>query len=168
MTANDDIITQTNPTGLTNKNMNWYLFRQVLDENINLTVPLNTAQQLDEEVELLNTNIQKAAWDSTLLTYGKLKHRTNKPPPKVNELVKKKRRARAIWQRARTAENKRILNSYCNELKLLIKKVKNEGIGKFLSNLTAKKDTDYSLWKCTKWLKRQKTQTPPIRHTDET
>lgn len=108
---------------------------QVLDENIYLTVPLNSAQLLDKAVELLNTNIRKAAWASTRITYGKFKPRTNKHPPEVNELINKRRRSRTTWQQVRTPENQRILNSYCKELNLLIKKIKNEGSGKFLCTL---------------------------------
>jgi hypothetical protein len=45
----------------------------------------------------------------------------------------------------------------------LIKDIKNETINKYLQDLTAKKDTEYSLWQATKGLKRAKTQIPPIK-----
>jgi hypothetical protein len=44
--------------------------------------------------------------------------------------------------------------------------VKNETIGKFLSTLSTSKDTEYSLWRAAKGLKRPKMQIPPIKAND--
>lgn len=50
-------------------------------------------------------------------------------------------------------ENKKILNILSNELKSLIKDIKNGSINKYFSNLTTQRDTEYSLWWVTKRLK---------------
>ena len=63
-------------------------------------------------------------------------------------------------------QDKTALNGLCTKLKALIKVVKNETVGKYLSSLAPTKDSDYSLWKATKGLKRPKTQIPPIKTND--
>jgi hypothetical protein len=44
-----------------------------LDSNINLTVPLKTADRLERELNALTTAIQEAAWNSILVIKTKLK-----------------------------------------------------------------------------------------------
>ena len=63
-------------------------------------------------------------------------------------------------------QDKTALNGLCTKLKALIKVVKNETVCKYLSSLAPTKDSDYSLWKATKGLKRPKTQIPPIKTND--
>ncbi len=54
----------------------------------------------------------------------------------------------------------------CKKLKSLIRTVKNETISAYLSSLTGQKDSEYSLWKATKVLKRPTISTAPIRNED--
>ena len=52
------------------------------------------------------------------------------------------------------------------QLKQAIREIKNVSFSSFLSNLSDDKETDYSLWKATKFLKRPKNHIPPIRKED--
>lgn len=163
---NEEVVAQPKMLRLTNNRTDWGLFRHLLEESIDLQVPLKDSLQLDEEVLRFNSNVQKAAWLSTPKSSSRQKQKLFIISPEVKELLMKKRKARKTWQRARTAENKKTLNRLCNDLKELIKKEKNESLGNFLSNVTAQKDTDYSLWKCAKSFKRPNIQSSPIRRQD--
>lgn len=167
LTLSETIIKKENLPTLTNKKTNWNLFHDLIEEQINLQVAIRDPYKLEEELEQLNVTIQNAAFESTpITTSDNNPHRTY--PVEVRELVSKKRKARKTWQTNRTTENKRILNSLCNELKALIKEVKNETITKYLKGLTDGKETEYSLWKATKGLKRPTAQIPPIKKDNGT
>lgn len=84
----------------------------------------------------------------------------------IRQLVNEKRRARKRWQLNRAPQDKALLNCLCNQLKEQIAEVKNKSISKYLKNLITEKDTDYSLWKAMKGLKRPKTQATPIKKVD--
>lgn len=165
MTISETVIERGNAPQLTNSKTNWLLFKQIVEENIELQVPLKSKNEIEDELDIFLDIIQRAAWEST----PRIVPRKNKSviyPIEVRELVQEKRKARKKWQRSRAPQDKTILNRLCNELKALIKEVKNETIGKFLSTLTATKDTDYSLWKAAKGIKRPKMQIPPIKTND--
>ena len=101
LTVNAQAATQKNPPRLTNSKTNWILLRHLLEEHIDLQVPLKNISQLGEEVEKLNLCIQKASWESTPQFQGKSEHRPNSPP-EVKELFRKTRKARKSWQRVCT------------------------------------------------------------------
>ena len=58
------------------------------------------------------------------------------------------------------------MNNATQQLKREIQRIRNETIGKYLSELTNDSKTEYSLWKATKRLKRPIAQNPPIRNAD--
>jgi hypothetical protein len=74
-----------------------------------------------------------------------------------------KHKLRRNWQHFRTPENKRLLNAATQDLKQLIRTVKNDQVQTFLQELTPTAATDYSLWKATKNLKRVTHSSPPLR-----
>ena len=167
MTLSTTIINKESLPMLTNYKTNWNQFQKLIEEQINLQVPLKTPVQLEDELELFNSVIQQAAWESTPSIYTGFRKNQNYPL-EVRELVREKRKARKIWQRTRSPENRKVLNFLCNKLKQLIKEIKNETISKYLLGLSEQKDTEYSLWKATKGLKRPKMHVPPIKNTDGT
>lgn len=167
MTLNETIVKKENTASLTSKRTNWNLFRELIDQNINLQVPIRTSVHIEEELEQLIENVQQAAWQSTPNRQN-YSNPTKMYPLEVREMVAKKRKARKTWQRYRTRENKTILNNLGNKLKTLIRTVRNESVSKYLASLTDQKDTEYSLWKATKALKRPQNQTVPIRKNDGT
>lgn len=166
LTLSERIIKKENRPTLVNKTTDWMSFRIDLENKINLKVQLRTKQQLDAEAEKFNSIIQNAAWDNT----KEYTHRTvgNNYPKEIRELVKEKRRARRRWQQTRDPSHKNTLNNKTQQLKREIQKLKEESINTFLENLTADEETEYSLWKATRKLKRPNTQIPPIRKVDGT
>jgi hypothetical protein len=48
-----------------NKKTDWESFRMTIEERIQLTVPIQTEEQLDIEVETFVNDIQQSAWENT-------------------------------------------------------------------------------------------------------
>uniref|UniRef100_A0A0A9XZ61 Putative RNA-directed DNA polymerase from transposon X-element n=1 Tax=Lygus hesperus TaxID=30085 RepID=A0A0A9XZ61_LYGHE len=165
MTLSDSVILREETPKLINKQTNWELFREKLSESINLHVPIRTPEQLEREAERLTENIQEACWSCTPINRKKPFYHSNYPL-EVRELVQAKRKARKTWQRVRSTENKRKLNALCNELKALNREIEEETLAVNLHSLTAGRETEYSLYRATKGLKRPKIPIPPIKRED--
>lgn len=164
LTLSDTIIQKENAPRLTNRLTDWQSFRVNLENAINLSVSLRTTEQLDEEIELLVTNIQQAAWNNTPPIIQRTKG--NNYPKEIRDLISEKRKLRRKWHQTRAPADKTRLNNATQQLKREIQRIKNESISDYLRELTNDKATDYSLWKVTKRLKRPMVQNPPIRNAD--
>jgi hypothetical protein len=57
----------------TNKHTGWDYFNYLLENNINLSVQLKTADQLERELNAFTTAIQEAAWNGTPVIITMLK-----------------------------------------------------------------------------------------------
>lgn len=149
------------PPALCNKNTNWDTFQEVLDEAIELKIPLRTPADVEWAISNLIINIQKASWAATP-TY---KQPTTKEscPQTLKEKILEKRRLRRNWQQNRTVSNKNKFNKAARKLKKVILEIKNDSIQRYLEELTPTEATDYSLWKATRKLKSPQTPIPPIR-----
>lgn len=73
---------------------------------------------------------------------------------------------RQIGQQTRDPVDKTVLNNATQQLKRKIQRINNETIGEYLSKLTADNNSENSVWKATKRLKRPFTQNHPIRNAD--
>ena len=161
LTMSKNIIKKESNPMLVNKHTDWTSFKTYLENKINLSVRLLNELQLDEEVELFVNNIQLAAWENT----PKIKRKTagNNYPREIRELIMEKRKLRRKWHQTRAPQDKTNLNNAAQQLKREIQKIKKESISVYLSELTDDKNTDYSLWKATRSLKRPVIQSSPIR-----
>lgn len=166
LTLSERIIKKKSKPTLINKTTDVQSFRAELTNRINLKVRLKTKLQLETEAEKFINVVQSAAWNNT----KEYTHRTvgNNYPMEIREMVKEKRKARRKWQQTRDPSDKNILNNKTQQLKREIQKLKEESINNFVLNLRADKETDYSLWKITKTIKRPITQIPPIKKKDGT
>lgn len=152
------------PPSLYNSKTNWEKFRYTLKDNLNFNVKLKNEKDIDEAIEHLTNQIQKAAWASTPSpTSGVIK---NDCPEQIKIAVAQKRKLRRIWQNQRTPFNKAKLNQATNRLKNMLKEIKNLALQNYLENLTATEVTDYSLWRATRKIKKTNLPIPPIRKTD--
>jgi hypothetical protein len=104
---------EANPT-LVNKLTNWEGFKEEVTNTIQLSRPLRTTEQLDEEVKNFMKIIQKAAWKNTPVL--KTKTMGNNYPKEIRELIAEKRRARKRWQQTRTPADKTRLNNFSLQL----------------------------------------------------
>lgn len=147
---------------LTNKTTNWERFKAELELTIDLTIPLNTDDELDIAVEEFLKNIQSAAWKSTRIF--KTRKTTRFYPEHIISKVKEKRKARKRWQQTRDPSHKRALNNLTKQLTRDIKRWKENTLKEYLQNLSSKKEQNYSLWKVTK--NKNESHCPPIKKSN--
>ena len=146
---------------LYNKKTNWDLFKIKVEEKLNLKLPLKTEEDIELAIEHFNKHIQDAAWIST----PELDNQDTQInyPIEIKEKLKEKRRLRKIWQRTHYITDKLEYNRAAKMLKNLIWKNKNDTLQDYLSKLSPQGTNEYSLWKATKYLKRPKQFSPPIK-----
>ena len=65
ITVSSEAIKRQTPPHLSNKHTDWENFRSLLDEYINLGIPLKSEKDIITAVEHLTQSIQNAAWEST-------------------------------------------------------------------------------------------------------
>lgn len=164
LTVSDQVIIKENNPTLVNKYTDWNHFKNILEANINLSVPLKTIDQLEEEVDKLTRDIQNAAWSST----PEIRRKTAgmNYPKEIKELLAVKRKLRRRWHQTRAPQDKTALNRITQHLRNEIRVIKNESVNTFLSELTDDKSTEYSLWRATKCLKKSISHIPSIKKTN--
>jgi endonuclease/exonuclease/phosphatase family metal-dependent hydrolase len=162
LTLSETIITRAAHPSFANRTTDWECFRLDLDASINLNTKLKTWEELEVETEKFTTLIQTAACNNTkqIATIGKAVNY----PLAIRELAKEKRKARRKWHQTRHPADKNTLNNKSQRLKREIQKLKEESMNSYLQNLTADKDTNFSLWKATKKLRKSTKHVPPIRN----
>jgi hypothetical protein len=147
---------------LTNKRTDWDLFRSTLEETTTLSVKLKTPSDIEVVVLKLTNDITEAAKVTTpIIPRGNYRETTY--PFEIRELVQQKSKARRIWHITRHHEDKTNWNRISKILRDKINELKNETFKSYLSGLSATDDTDYSLSKATRHIKRPHTHVPPIR-----
>src|SRR5262249_28115760 len=146
MTLSETIIKKPAKPTLSNKTTDWERFKIQLDHGIDLS----TNDQLDEAVANFTTLIQQTVWNNTKT----VTHKTpgfNYPIENRN-MVKNKRKLRREWQSTRDPRTKTKLNTESQKIKRLTQQLKENSANSFLKNLTAEKNTNYSLWRTAKML----------------
>uniref|UniRef100_A0A6M2DRL9 Putative rna-directed dna polymerase from mobile element jockey n=1 Tax=Xenopsylla cheopis TaxID=163159 RepID=A0A6M2DRL9_XENCH len=164
LTYSDKIFqSNTGAHSLVNKLTNWELYRNYINENISCNLSLKSEDDINKAVDLLTSTLQQAASIATpSLDYqSKLFC-----PIQIKKEIAKKRKLRKIWQITRSPEDKKIFNNACKNLKYLLDNYKNEEIKNYLNNLSATKDTNYSLWKAVRNIKKPITPILPIKRPD--
>jgi hypothetical protein len=149
------------PPSLSNRLANWDYFKHPLNQRLLLQIPLKTTDDTEEAVKFFTDTVQWAGWKAN----PPLPDRTgiNACPLKIQQQLAAKRKLRRNWQHFRTPENKKLLNAATQDLKQLIRTLKNDQVQTFLQELTPTAATDYSLWKATKNLKRVTYYSPSLR-----
>lgn len=146
---------------LTNKRTNWILYKNLVECNIQLDLPLNDSKSIDKAVNHLSQTLKDAATESTPI--NNFPERSLNIPKAIHELVNEKRNLRRLWQKSRSPFLKWKLNCLIKRLKRALVENKNESIEVYLNNLSPTEATDYSLWKAVRKLKRPTPQNSPIR-----
>jgi hypothetical protein len=89
---------------LYNKNTDWEVFRELIETQINLKIPLKTEAELEDAVYKLTTAIQQAAWQATPpLREQYFQHDC---PKLVKQKLRKKRATRERWHKSRAPREK--------------------------------------------------------------
>lgn len=137
----------TNTQFTYNRKTCWETYRELIENRLISTVSLKTAEEIDTAIVYLNTCITNAATFST----PQLKpSQVTALPNKIKNLLKRKRKLRKLWQENRSPCTKKELNKATKELSFQLQKQNDEALEIRISNLSATKATNYSLWKATK------------------
>jgi len=123
---------------------------------------LKTVNDIICAVENFNHEVQQAAWNATPVR--KSTNNNFEYLSAIKDKLAEKRKFRKLWQTNRCPFLKANLNKAIKALKNLLEAERNQGIQ--LSELSLSAETNYSLWKTTKRLKRPQIQFPPIRKQD--
>ena len=125
---------------LTNKHTDWQYFKALLDKNLKFNKLLTTKTELESEVLNFTQQIQNAAWESTPLVNKKSSE--IKYPRLIMNLIAEKRKIRKKWQQTRYPLYKSQLNRLTELIRHQLKEFKNESFHRFVSELTADKQTE--------------------------
>lgn len=164
VTYSSKVLTRSLPPTLHSKRTNWEYFREIIQEKVQLNIPLKTDIDLFNAVEHLNQTLQDAAWEAT--PDNEEQGTLDRCPLIIRQKIAEKRRLRRIWQNSRSPRDKTNFNNAAQNLKIFLKQHKNQEIQNYLSCLTPYEATDASLWRATKRLKRPTMFIPPIRLPD--
>lgn len=162
----EDIAKKPTKPALTNSTTDWTSFKIELNSKIDLSIPINNIDELEDSVEDFMELVQNTAWANTKTSISK--KASNRYPEYITSKVKEKRRARKRWQQSRDPSDKNILNNLTQQLSREIKRFKEKSMKNYLSNLSADKDTNYSLWKATKKTKNTVAHSAPIKKANGT
>lgn len=145
------------------KTTNWEKYRDIIESEINLKAKIDTNEAIENEIEKLNMLIHRAACLATTKRKGQ-PPKNNSYPKEIKEKIKTRRQLRKVWQNTGYPNDKTAFNKFSDELKKLINNEENDKIQNMLSNLDPTVDTNYSLWKVTKNMKRPKTHIPAVNN----
>jgi hypothetical protein len=118
-TISTHIITRQKPPKLHNRQTKWEAFRNEMEENLRLNIPLKTAEDIEESIAEFTKVIQKPAWSTT--PDDKLQTKYPEYPWAVKDQIKEKRKLTRRWQMSRHPEDKRRYNEVARKLKDQIK-----------------------------------------------
>lgn len=129
---------------LYNRKTDWDSYKEYIESNIDLKIPLKHAEDVENATGYITNLIQTAAWESTPAaeTIGR---ENPKYADEIMDKVREKRRLRRQWQTGRHLKGKTAFNRAAKELKALIYKIKNETFHHLLENLSTTEKDDYSL-----------------------
>lgn len=147
---------------LTNTFTNWLKFKMYISSHIDLTSTLETAKDINMAMENFNQLLINAAISASPKQNSKHTRHTI-TSAEIEKLLTEKRRLRRIWQTNRSPDAKYNFNQAKNKLQSLLQKNKMDYLQNYLKQLSSHSDTNYSLWKATKYLKRPQQPYPPIR-----
>jgi len=89
LTLSESIIQKLCDPALVSKKTDWEGLRMTIEERVQLSVPLQTEEQLDYEVEKFVKDIQQSSWENTPEIKRRLKG--NNYPKEILELISEKK-----------------------------------------------------------------------------
>lgn len=147
---------------LLSQKVNWLRYRKYISAHCSHNVPLKTPKDIDDCLNNLNRHIAKAA-EHASFTYSQTRY--NKIySANVEQLLTEKRRARREWQKHRSPQLKAKLKACTNHLRNLLEAYRSASLKAHLESLDNTPQTNYSLWRSAKRLKRPVIAKPPLRN----
>jgi hypothetical protein len=149
------------PPSLSNRSTDWDYFSHLIHHQLLLRIPLQTPADVEAAAQLFTATVQWAGWQATPTLPAA--PRIHGCPIIIKQKLAEKRKLRRDWHRFRTPASKRLLNTATQDLKQLIRRIKNDRVQSYLQEFQPTAAADYSLWKATKPLKRITQPSPSIR-----
>jgi hypothetical protein len=114
-TLSTPVIVRKPTPRLYNSKTNWNAYRQIIQGKVHLSIELKEHEDIEPETNNLLNLLQHAAKEST--PNSDHQRTTNNISYEIKRLVVEKRRARSIWQRTHTPDNRRIYKRTSNKIK---------------------------------------------------
>jgi hypothetical protein len=158
VTLSTSVIVRKPTPRLHNSKANWDTYRQIIQDEVNLSLKLKEHEVIELETNNLLSLLQHSAKEAT--SNNDPKRTANNIPYEIKNLLAEKRRSRSIWQRTHTADSRRKYNRKSNKLKSELQEIPNKSFAKYVSNIQRQGN---SIWKRIKNRGRSKTSPSPIR-----
>lgn len=143
-----------------NSQTDWDFFRRVVFDSLNNSRPMRTVEDCDEAIDHFYS-----------VLYGALRKSTpEKPsicpeniyPLKIRQALKLSRQLRHKYQNTRNPADKTRFNNASSNLTNLLVEHSNRSFEHFLSTLSYKEDTNYSLYKASKSISKPRSIASPL------
>src|SRR5436190_12323980 len=129
------------PPSLSCNKTDWEHFRNIIEENLSVSVSLKTKEEVDEAVDYLNKIIQESAWKATACRQTKYVSQQIYPI-EIKRNLAEKLRLRRVWQQSRSQIDKNNFNRAAQNLKRSLRNVKNQWFQEFTSQLSPTEASD--------------------------
>lgn len=150
---------------VTNSGTDWDRFRSILNSQIS-RLRIDSIMILETEAENLAGLIISAAQKATPVRKYNKSNLTL--PRELRDLIQERRRARAKWNKSRFYRDRQYFNKVNRITTNKISEFRENKTRDFLQSLTPTFQTDYSLWKVTKYLKKEERFKQPLQRPDGT
>lgn len=156
-----DVLRKVRNPSLYNRKTDWDKFRNSLERDISLSIPLKTNMEVEQAVLDFTCIVQDSAWCSTPDSHVPVV--TEVLPQSIREKISERRRLQRRWRKYRSPDTKSEFNRCSKRLTELLADLRDSSIQGYLEELTPGADSDYSLWRATKRISRPVVPIPPIK-----
>lgn len=143
------------------KAINLGSFKRNLQSKVNIKIKLKSKSDIEVAVENLTKLIQEETEICSMTV--RQSNTSHEFSQDIRSRILEKRRLRRLWQTTRDPRIKADLNRATKELKIKLKEHRDSEQEGHISGLSASIDTDYSLWKELKFIKRPTQRKEPIK-----
>lgn len=149
---------------LSNRKTDWQGFRNFLDEQIQLNIPMKTPDDIDNACEYLTNLIQVSAWKNS--PYFTRLPTKSPQSADIKAFLVEKRRLRRIWHQSQHPSDKTAFNQAAKQLKALLQESVNSSFRNTLESLTPLGRGETSLWKATKTIGKPQEHLYPLKYSN--
>lgn len=165
ITINSEPTLINNEIRLTNARTNWIAYTKYFEKNFCPHIRLKTQEDIDNALNYLTDTITESANIATPTITTNDDRITCHYNKEILDLLRIKRQAKAAWQKTRSPSAKAAFNKASWNLKKELYIDRNNKIQDFISGLSNEADTNYSIWKATKKIKKPVETETPIKDT---
>lgn len=166
LTISESLITAPPRLSLTSKYTDWEKFRENMEKEVCLNIPLKTQNDIELAVENMNRSIVSACTIATPSSTTREESNNNDPkrhPLFIRKKISERRHLRRVWHQTRSPEDKNKLNRASRQLTALIENLKNSCLQTYLAQLEPTNNSEHSLWNATKSQKQPTQSIPPLK-----